>query len=178
MRGNGEQVRGCQQSCEIITHSDIKGRRDRMMAASQITIQFKECLGRPSESLQVKVPDQRSFSSSRSKLAQYSSCTHHWLAAVPSKHNLGEKEAMAAELPTAQSEVTGNPLPSNMASPFLEGGWPGALNPTGICPYSCLSIYEFFSVQSLLGCDRKPRKSMRPLCFRNSWEHHSFIYLN
>lgn len=97
MRGNGEQVRGCQQSCEIITHSDIKGRRDRMMAASQITIQFKECLGRPSESLQVKVPDQRSFSSSRSKLAQYSSCTHHWLAAVPSKHNLGEKEAMAAE---------------------------------------------------------------------------------
>ncbi|MXQ84036.1 hypothetical protein E5288_WYG002372 [Bos mutus] len=28
---------------------------------------------------------------------------------------------MAAELPTAWSEVTGNPLPSNMASPFLEG---------------------------------------------------------
>lgn len=104
MRGNGEQVRGCQescqiitQSCQIITHSDIKRRRDRMMAASQITKQFKECLGRPSESLQVKVSDQRSFSFSRSKPAQYSSCTHHWLAAVPTKHNLGEKEPMAAE---------------------------------------------------------------------------------
>lgn len=47
-----------------------------------------------------------------------------------------EEEAVAAELPTAWSEVTGNPPPSNMASPFPEGGWPGASNATGTCPHS------------------------------------------
>ena len=47
-----------------------------------------------------------------------------------------EEEAVAAELPTTWSEVTGNPPPSNMASPFPEVGWPGASNPTGACPYS------------------------------------------
>ena len=71
-----------------------------------------------------------------------------------------EEEAVAAELPTAWSEVTGNPPPSNMASPFPEVGGLEPLTLQGHVPtlpltvakelprecWHCLSIYELFSV--------------------------------